>query len=193
MVQGCTNRGTPCRIFLGLLSRADVHQTRSNLCPRYRFERLRGRARAESRNLSKQYLGHQLLFGLSFSHFLLDIRLLYPNLKRILRAFSWAQLLENIWWNNRARAWGNFWLKIPRYILVGSEWRFRGMCDVAVLARSPPSTALEFSFLSRQVRHIPVYVVGRHRWFIGKNTWHEDYSTADEHCQFFSRLKTDAK
>ena len=35
-----------------------------------------------------------LHFGLSLSYLLLDIRLLYPNFKKIFRAFIWTQLLE---------------------------------------------------------------------------------------------------
>ena len=53
--------------------------------------------------------------GLSLSHFFSDIRLPYPHLKRIPRAFIWTQMLENIFSNKRARAWGNLYVGNPSY------------------------------------------------------------------------------
>ena len=54
--------------------------------------------------------------GLSLSHFFSDIRLPYPHLKRIPRAFIWTQMLENIFSNKRARAWGNLYVGNPSYV-----------------------------------------------------------------------------
>ena len=56
--------------------------------------------------------------GLSLSHFFSDIRLPYPHLKRIPRAFIWTQMLENIFSNKRARAWGNLYVGNPSYFLM---------------------------------------------------------------------------
>ena len=62
-----------------------------------------------------------LHFGLSLSHLLLDIRVSYPHLKGIFRAFRWAQLLEYIWCNYRARACVNFSVGSPSYTVVQLE------------------------------------------------------------------------
>ena len=58
-----------------------------------------------------------LHLGLSLSHSWLDIKLLYPHLKRIVRTFIWPKLLEYICCNKRSRTWGNFLLNQPSYLL----------------------------------------------------------------------------
>ena len=63
-----------------------------------------------------------LHFGLSLSHLLLDIRVSYTHLKRILMAFRWPQLLEYIWCNYRARACVNFSVGSPSYVALPQQW-----------------------------------------------------------------------
>ena len=60
----------------------------------------------------------QLHFGQSLSHFWSNIRLPYPQSKRIPRAFIWTQMLENILSNKRARAWGNLSVRRSSYFQI---------------------------------------------------------------------------